>query len=63
MVFTHLDLVMHFASVNWAIIGLDNGLPPIQRQAITWTNVGLLLIGPLETSFSEIWINKTVFLQ
>ena len=41
----------------------DNGLLPTQRQAIIWTNAGLLWIAPLETFYSEIWINKTIFLQ
>ena len=27
-----------------------------RRQAITWTNAGILLIGPWETNFSEILI-------
>ena len=30
--------------------------PPIRRQAIIWTNVGLLAIGPLRTNLSEISI-------
>ena len=38
------------------IIGLDNGLSPGRRQAIIWTNDGLLLIGPIGTNFSEILI-------
>ena len=29
------------------IIGSDNGLSPVRRQAIIWTNAGILLIGPL----------------
>ena len=29
-----------------AIIGADNGLSPSGRQAIIWTNAGILLIGP-----------------
>ena len=37
---------------NLTIIGSDNGLSPGRRQAITWTNVGILLIGPLGTDFS-----------
>ena len=37
-------------------MGSDNGLSPGRRQAIIWTNAGLLLIGPLETKFSEILI-------
>ena len=36
------------------IIGSDNGLPPDQRQAIIWTDAGILLIWPLGTNFSEI---------
>ena len=38
------------------IIGSDNGLSPGRRQAIIWTNAGILLIGPLGTNFSEILI-------
>ena len=38
------------------IIGSDNGLSPDRRQAIIWTNVGLLVIGPLGTNFSETLI-------
>ena len=33
-----------------------NGLSLIRRKAIIWTSVGILLIGPLGTHFSEIWI-------
>ena len=38
---------MH-ASVKQSIIGSDNGFSPIRSQAITWTNAGLLWIGPFE---------------
>ena len=38
------------------IIGSDNGLAPDRRQAIIWTNVGILLIGPIGTNFGEISI-------
>ena len=41
---------------QWSESSLDNGLSPIRRQPITWTNAGLLSIGPLETYFSEIGI-------
>ena len=41
---------------NLTIIGSDNGLSPGRRQAITWTNAGLLLITPWGTNFSEILI-------
>ena len=35
------------------ISGSDNGLSPDRRQAIIWTNAGLLSIEPLRTYFSE----------
>ena len=35
-------------------IGSDNGLSPGRRQAIIWTNVGLLLIRTLRTNFVEL---------
>ena len=34
----------------------NDGLSPIRRQAIIWTNAGILLIWPLGTNFSEIFI-------
>ena len=55
---THLPLCRIYASVNWVIIDSGNGLSPGRRQAITWTNAGLLSIGPVRTNFSEIWINS-----
>ena len=45
-----------YASINWVIIDPGNGLSSAQRQAITWTNAGLLSIGLVEMYFSEIWI-------
>ena len=36
------------------IIGSDNDLSPGRRQAIIWTNAGILLIGPLGTNFNDI---------
>ena len=47
----------------WVDIGSDNGLSPVRRQAITWTNAGLLSIGPLGTNFSENLINIHTFIQ
>ena len=44
--------------MNWISIGSDNGLLPIQRQAIIWTNDDLLSIG---TNFSEISIKIQTF--
>ena len=46
----------HICVGNQNIIGSDNGLSPGRRQAIIWTNAGILLIGPLGTNFSEFLI-------
>ena len=43
--------------VNWVSIGSGNGLSPVRRQAITRTNVDILLIGLLETNFNEFLID------
>ena len=43
---------MHICISKLTIIGSDSG----RRQAITWTNAGTLLIGPLGTIFREILI-------
>ena len=43
------------------IIGSDNGLSPGRRQAIIWTNAGILLIGALGTNVSEILIKICTF--
>ena len=43
------------------IIGSDNDLSPGRRQAIIWTNAGILLIGILGTNFSEISIKSLTF--
>ena len=42
LVLTHLPLLPHIESVNWVSIRSGNDLPPVRRQAITWTNAGLL---------------------
>ena len=53
---TQWGRVTHICVGNLTIIGSDNGLSPGRRQAITWTNVGILLIGPIGTNFSEMLI-------
>ena len=53
-ILTHWGRVTHICVGKPAIIGSDNGLSPDRRQAIIWTNAGILLIGPLGTYFSEI---------
>ena len=53
---THWGWVMHVCISKLTIIGSDNGLLPCWRQAIIWTNAGIMLIGPLGTNFSEMLI-------
>ena len=53
---THWGRVTHICVGNLTITGSDNGLSPGRRQAIIWTNAGILLIGPLGTNFSKIFI-------
>ena len=51
----------HICVGNLTIIGSDNGLSPGRRQAIIWTNAGILLIWHLRTNFSEILIEIGTF--
>ena len=46
----------HICISKLTIIGSDNGLLPSRRQAIIWTNAGILLIRPSGTNSSEILI-------
>ena len=57
----HWIRVTQICVVKLTIIGSDNGLSPGRRQAIIWTNAGILLIGPLGTNFSEILIGIQTF--
>ena len=58
---THWGRATHICVGNLTIIGSDSGLSPGQPQAIIWTNAGILLIGLLKTSFSEILIKIITF--
>ena len=51
----------HICASELSITGSDNGLSPDRRQAIIWTHVGILLIWPLGTNFSEILIEIDTF--
>ena len=53
-VLTHWGRLMHICVGKPTIIGSNNGLSLDRRQAIIWTNAGILLIAPLRTNFSEI---------
>ena len=50
----HWGRATHKCISKLTIIGSDNGLSPGRRQAIIWTNDGILLIRPLGTNFSEV---------
>ena len=58
---THWGRAMHICVSNLTITGSDNGLSPGRRQAIIWTNAGILLIRPLGTNFSELLIEIHTF--
>ena len=58
---TNWGRVTHVCVDKLTIIGSDNGLSPERRQAIIWTNAGILLIRPLGTNFSEILIEIQTF--
>ena len=58
---THWGRVTHICVGNLTNIASDNGLSPERRQAIIWTNAGMMLIGPLGTNFSEILIEIQTF--
>ena len=58
---THWSQVTHIRVGKLSIIGSDNGLSPDLRQAIIWTNAGILLIWPYGTNFSEILIKILTF--
>ena len=58
---THWGRVMHVCIGKLTITDRDNGLSPDRRQAIIWTNAGILLIRTLGTNFSEILIEIDAF--
>ena len=51
----------HICVGNLTTIGSDNGLSPDRRQAIIWTNAGILSVGPLVINFSKISIEIHTF--
>ena len=51
----------HICVAYQTIIASYNGLSPSQRQAIIWTNAGILLIRPSGTKLTEILIEIHTF--
>ena len=59
--YTHLTHLPHICVSELGHHYSGNGLLSIQRQAITWSDAGLLSIELLGTNFSEIWIGILSF--
>ena len=59
--FTHRGRVTYIYVSKLTSIGADYGLSPGRRQAIIWTNTGILLKGVLGTNFTEILIEIYTF--
>ena len=51
----------HICISKLTIIGSDNGLSPAWRQAIIWTDAGILLIRPLGTNSNKMLIQILTF--
>ena len=58
---THWGKAKHICVSKLTIIGSDNGLSLGRRQAIIWTNDGILMTWPLRTNFSEILSKIQIF--
>ena len=58
---THWGRVTHICARRLTSIASDNGLSPGRRQAIIWTNAGILLIRSVGTNFSEISLTIQTF--
>ena len=57
----HWGRVTYICVGDLTIIGSDNGLSLSRRQAIIWSNAGIVIIGPLGTNLSEILIEIYIF--
>ena len=61
---THWGRVTHICVNKLTIIGSDNGLSPGRRQAIIWTNAGILLIDTLGNKLQwNLNRNLNIFIQ
>ena len=58
---TRWGRLTHICVSKLTIICSDNGLLPGRRQAIIWTNAGILLIWTLGTNFSDILSENQIF--
>ena len=60
-ILTHWGPGTNICVSKFTIIGSDNGLAPTRRQAIIWSNGGILLVRLLGTNLSEILIQIYTF--
>ena len=67
---THWGRVTHIWVGKLTTIGANNDASPGRRQAIIWTNVGILLIGPFnpniliqEKTFESVFCEMMVILS
>ena len=61
---THWGRVMNICVGKLTIIGSDNGLSPGRRQAIIWTNAGILLFWTLDNNFQwNFDCNSNILIQ
>ena len=58
---THWGWVMHMSLSKSNTIDSYSGLSPGRCQSIIWTNVGILLVWPLGTNFSEMLLEIQTF--
>ena len=64
IVLTHWGRVTHICIGKLNIIASDNGLSPRRRQAIIWTNAGILLIKTFRNKLQWNCIQKSnIFIQ
>ena len=58
---THRGQVTHICGSKLSIVRSDNGLSPGRRQAIAWTNAGMLLVESLEQTSVKSYSEFTHF--
>ena len=54
----YVSKVTHICVSQLTLFGSDNGLAADRRQAIIWSNAGIVFTGPLRTSLSGILIES-----
>ena len=52
-----IALIMHKCILSWIINGPGNGVSPVRRQVIIWTNADILSIGYI--SFKKMYLHSS----